>query len=495
MKLDPESCYRALTACDPRFDGVFFVGVTTTGIYCRPVCTARRPDRANCRYFATASAAEAEGFRPCLRCRPELAPGPARVDASNRIAEAAAARIAAGALNEGSVPHLASDLCVGERHLRRVIRGELGASPVQLAQTHRLLLAKRLLTDTSLPVTRVAFASGFSSVSRFNTLFRQRYRMNPMTLRRSRAAEPAGDGTLALTLAYRPPFAWDHLLAFLAARAIPGVEAIGDDRYFRTIVLREHRGSVSVSLNGGAAAAENGSARSGRANELRVSISLSLAPVLMPLLAGLKQLFDLDAAPEYIVAHLADDSRIAPLVRRLPGLRVPGAVDGFELALRAILGQQISVAAATTLAGRIAAAFGEPAETGHPELTRYPVAPERLAEARPTELMDLGVIGARAGAIVELARVFAHGDLILAPGTDVKQTLDRLRSVRGIGPWTAQYIAMRALHWPDAFPHTDLALRKALGGASAAEVRRTAERWKPWRAYAAMHLWQSGSLS
>ncbi|MBV9772913.1 MAG: helix-turn-helix domain-containing protein [Gemmatimonadetes bacterium] len=480
MSLDPDTCYRALSARDTRFDGVFFVGVTTTGVYCRPVCRARRPGADRCRYFTTPAAAEQEGFRPCLRCRPELAPGRAIVDATGRLAAAAAARIAAGALNGRGVDALAAELHVGERQLRRALAREFGVGPLELAQTHRLLLAKRLLTDSALPVTQVAFASGFRSIRRFNALFRERYRLNPTALRRTRAEAEAAEGTLALTLAYRPPLAWGALLAYLAGRATPGVEAVEGDRYLRTVALDGCRGWIAVEPARGADA-------------LRVRVSLGLAPVLMPLLARLKSLFDLDAEPEPIAAHLSADSALAPRVRREPGLRVPGCVDGFELAMRAVLGQQVSVRAATTLAGRIATAFGEPLETGHPALTRSPVSAEHMAAVEPEELAALGLTRARAATVVALARAVAEDGVRLEPGADVERTMERLRAIPGIGEWTAQYVAMRALHWPDAFPHGDLGLRKAWGGASAARLRADAERWRPWRAYAALYLWTFGA--
>lgn len=485
MTLDHDSCYRALSAHDPRFDGTFFVGVTTTRIYCRPVCRARRPRADRCRFFPSAASAEAAGFRPCLRCRPEKAPGRAIVDAPARLARSAAVHIAAGALNNASVNDLAATLHVGPRQLRRAVKREYGASPVQLAQTHRLLLAKRLLSESNLSMTDVAFASGFSSLRRFNALFHERYRMRPTEMKRVRRSTNGSsprvldEGTLALALEYRPPLDWQALLAFLEARAIPGVEAVAGGRYARTITIGEHRGWIGVTH---AAAGTN---------TLTIEAALTLAPALMPLLARLRDLFDLDAEPTTIESHLALDPGLAPHVLRRPGLRVPGAADGFELALRAILGQQVSVRAARTLAGRIADAFGEPAHVEHQSLTRFPVAAQRLAETSADRIVALGVTSARAACIVALARGVAGGTLRLEPGAPLEPTLALLQELPGVGPWTAQYIALRALHWPDAFPHQDLGLRKAFGGATAASLLRAAERWRPWRGYAAMHLWQS----
>ena len=480
MTLDPNSCYRALASHDPRFDGVFFVGVTTTRIYCRPVCRARLPRADRCRFFPSAAAAEAEGFRPCLRCRPEKAPGRSIVDATGRLARAAAARIAAGAMNgDGTLESLARSLHVSSRQLRRAVRREYGASPVELAQTHRLLLAKRLLTESELSMSEVAFASGFSSVRRFNALFQSRYRMSPTRLRRREgagAATPADSFTLALD--YRPPLDWEAMLAFLAARSIPGVEMVRDGRYYRSLAEGEHRGWVAVG-------------RSERGHALEVGMSLALLPALMPVLARLRDFFDLDAEPATIDGQLGADPVLEPLVQRHPGLRVPAAVDGFELALRGVIGQQVSVRGATTLVGRVAERFGEPADPGLPGIHRYTPAANRIADVPPERLAAVGLPRARAECIVRLARAVADGEILLEPGADVDVTVAALQELPGIGPWTAQYIAMRGLHWPDAFPGSDLGIRKALGNITPSELRRAAERWRPWRAYAAIHLWQS----
>jgi AraC family transcriptional regulator, regulatory protein of adaptative response / DNA-3-methyladenine glycosylase II len=471
MKLDAEVCYQAVLTRDARFDGAFFVGVATTGIYCRPVCPARTPRRASCTFYPSAAAAERAGYRPCLRCRPELAPGNARIDAVGRLAAAAASRIEDGTLTEGSVGDLAAELGISDRHLRRVIESEFGVSPIELAQTQRLLLAKRLLTDTSLPVTEVAFASGFSSLRRFNALFKERYRLNPTDLRKARAtALPAA--TLLCEVAYRPPLDWAALLEFLAARAVRGVEMIDGDRYLRTVAIGRQCGWIAVEP-------------SPKKHALRVELSASLVPALLPALARVKRLFDLAAEPRQIATHLG------PLAAARPGMRVPGAVDGFELAARAILGQQISVRAATTLAGRFAAAFGEPIQTPFERLTHLAPTAERVAGANGAELARLGVVMARAGSLLALAKAVAERKLLLEPGADVAETMGRLKEVPGIGEWTAQYVAMRALTWPDAFPHTDLGIARALGGRDPQRVLAIAEAWRPWRSYAAMHLWKS----
>jgi AraC family transcriptional regulator, regulatory protein of adaptative response / DNA-3-methyladenine glycosylase II len=470
MDLDANSCYQAMLARDPRFDGRFFVGVATTGIYCRTICTVRTPRRESCTFYPSPSAAERAGYRPCLRCRPELAPGSAPVDAAGRLAAAVASRIEDGALADRRVEELAAEIGVSDRHLRRVLKSQLGVTPVELAQTQRLLLAKRLLTDTGLSVTDVAFASGFSSVRRFNALFRERYRLNPTDLRKARTLAVSSE-TLVCELSYRPPLDWDALLDFVAGRASRGVEARDGSRYLRTVAFGAHRGWITVEPSPGAPA-------------LRVTLAAALLPVLMPTLARVKRLFDLAAEPQQIAAHLG------PLAAARPGLRVPGAFDGFEVAVRAVLGQQVSVAAASTLASRLTAAFGEPIETPVASLTHLPPTAAQVAGLEPTALASIGIPAARARSIVALAGAVAREEISLEPGAEIGATMARLKALPGIGEWTAQYIAMRALAWPDAFPHTDLGIQKALEETDPRRVLHIAEAWQPWRAYAAMHLWR-----
>ena len=475
MTLDPHTCYRALKARDARFDGRFFVAVSSTRIYCRPVCTVKPPKRENCRFYPSAAAAEAEGYRPCLRCRPELAPGNASVDAISRLAQAAASMMEDRVLDEAGLDAVAAQLGITDRHLRRAFGAEFGVAPVQFAQTQRLLLAKRLLTDTALPVTEVAFASGFRSVRRFNALFRQRYRLNPSQLRREAAASGAAD-VLRFELSFRPPYDWPALSAFLAARAIAGVESVEGGCYRRTARIaagaKEYRGWIEV-------------APSPKKPALRITVSASLAKALPPVLSRVKALMDLSCHPAEVAQALG------PPAQRHPGLRVPGAFDGFEVAVRAILGQQVSVSAARTVAGRFAAAFGDAIATPFDALgTVFPTA-AAVAQLPYGRIAKLGMPGARARTIVALARAVAEGELVLMPNADIEATLERLRALPGVGEWTAQYIAMRALAWPDAFPHTDLGVMKALGETDARRVLAAGEGWRPWRAYAVMHLWQS----
>jgi AraC family transcriptional regulator of adaptative response / DNA-3-methyladenine glycosylase II len=475
MLLDPDQCYRALRTHDARFDGRFFVGVGTTGIYCRPVCTAKTPLARNCTFFPSAAAAETRGFRPCLRCRPELAPGYATVDANRRLAQAAAGLIEDGRLEDASLAVLAAGLGVTDRHLRRVFQQEFGVSPVEYAQTQRLLLAKRLLTDTALPVLDVAIASGFASLRRFNDLFRSRYRMTPRELRRCAPAR-ADAGRLAFDLAYRPPYDWEAMLAFLARRAVAGVESVAGRRYRRAVRLerggKAHAGWIEV-------------APSPRRSALRVTASASLAGAVPALLARVKSFLDLGARPDEIAAALG------PLAGAHPGLRLPGAIDGFEVAVRAILGQQVTVAAAATLAGRFARAFGEPIATPHAGVEiLFPTA-ARIASADAAQVAALGIVASRAKAIVALAREVGSGALRLEPSAPVEDTLAALGRLPGVGPWTAQYVAMRALAWPDAFPHPDVAVLKAMREKDGRRALARAEAWRPWRSYAVLHLWKS----
>jgi AraC family transcriptional regulator, regulatory protein of adaptative response / DNA-3-methyladenine glycosylase II len=476
-------CQRALDARDARFDGLFYVGIVTTGIYCRPTCPSRRADPDHRRFFNSAAAAEHAGFRPCLRCRPELAPGKALIDAVSRLAYTAAHRIAAGALNGRSVADLAAELCVSERHLRRALRRELGVSPVELAQTHRLLFAKRLLAETALPVTDIAFASGFESLRRFNVAFRERYGMSPSALRRPSPAREARrapaapeNDLLRMTLAYRPPMAWDVLTAFLRREATPGVEVVEGRRYGRTVRLDGRSGVVF---------AEDSPAES----QVNVDISPSLLPVLMPLLARLRQLFDLDAQPTVVDAHL-ERGGLGALVRQRPGVRLPGALDGFEVGLRTLLGDgETSAAMTRELARRVAEALGEPLETGIPALQRLAPGAERVAAAGAPGLVEIGVPRRRADVILAFAQAIAGGALRLDPGNDVAETHRALMEIAGFDERLATTIVMRALYWPDAFPASDRALQAAAGAASPRALRARAEKWRPWRAYAALHLW------
>ena len=482
MTTDPNALYAAFAARDARFDGVFYVGVTSTGIYCRPVCTARTPRAANCRFFDSAEAAEKANFRPCLRCLPELVPGNAPVDDAHRIAALLVREINEGMLDDGAgLERVAQRFGWSSRQIRRIVHRELGVSPMELVLTRRLLLAKQLLTETPLPISEIAYASGFRSLRRFNDAFSERYGMPPTRFRSATDAHVRVDGgdTLTLQLAYRPPFDWSALLAFLRVRALAGVEVVTDDAYLRTVQLGAFYGWIRVRQR-----AER--------NTLVVELARELVPALPALLGRLRALFDLSARPDVIAARLGGDDLLADALALHPGIRVPGSFDGFELAVRAICGQQISVAAATTLAGRFARAFGEPVATPFDALTHLTPTAARVASASADEIATLGVVGARARSIVALAAEIASGRLVLEPGADPERTIAQLVALPGVGAWTAHYIAMRALRWPDAFPREDVVLRKTLGGVTGAEAERRAERWRPWRSYATMLLWQGG---
>jgi AraC family transcriptional regulator of adaptative response / DNA-3-methyladenine glycosylase II len=493
MDMDPDACYRALAARDPRFDGRFFVGVRTTGIYCRPICPARTPRRENVGFFTTAAAAQGAGFRPCLRCRPESAPDLGAWRGTSNTVARALALIEAGALDGGvleggDVEALAARLGVGERQLRRLFRRHLGASPVAVAQTRRVLLAKQLIHQTRLPMAEVALAAGFGSVRRFNETFQSLYDRPPAALRRRSAEASAAQDGVRLDLAYRAPYDWDALIGFLGPRAIAGVEAVSSGLYARAIAVGPDLGVVTV-------------APSAKAGRLTVVVRFPTLAALPAIIARIRRVFDLAADPAAIAAHLAHDPALAPRLAARPGLRVPGAWDGFELAVRAILGQQISVAAATALAARIVRQWGEPLPPpvagAVPGLTHVFPGPERLAAA---DLSTLPMPRARSAALAALARAAAADPAIFDPGADLPQAVARLKALAGVGEWTAQYIAMRQLREPDAFPTGDIGLMRAMAGAdgrrpTAAALQARARAWSPWRAYAAMHLWCGDTLA
>jgi AraC family transcriptional regulator, regulatory protein of adaptative response / DNA-3-methyladenine glycosylase II len=489
-----------LDARDARFDGIFFVGITSTRIYCRPVCPARVSCPTHRRFFHSAAAAEHAGFRPCLRCRPELAPGHSAVDAVSTLAHAAERRIASGALNGRTVADLARELGVSERHLRRALERELGVSPLDLAQTHRLLLAKRLLADTTLTVTQVAYASGFQSLRRFNTAFREAYRMPPSAVRRPAAArrvrtavasaEPTG-ALLRLTLTYRAPFHWDALLGVLARDALPGVDFVEGRRYARTVCIDGRSGYFVADDAWVESAALPRDERVSMTPHLRIGISSSLVPVLMPLLARLRRLFDLDADPTVVDSHLAAGG-LAESVSGRPGLRIPGGVDGFDVALRILLrGSAWPLERRTTASAeyRVVEAIGEPVETGLRELSRLAPSAARIADAGEDCLVGHGVPRRRAGAVVALARLVANDGLRLEPGDDPDRTRAALKDVTGAPDHLVETILIRALGWPDAFPASDRCLQRAADAGDAQELVLRAREWRPWRSYAAVHLW------
>jgi AraC family transcriptional regulator of adaptative response / DNA-3-methyladenine glycosylase II len=485
--IDPEVCYRALRTRDARFDGRLFVGVTSTGIYCRPVCPARAARFENCRFFTSAAAAQEAGFRPCLRCRPETAPELATWRGTSNTVSRGLALIADGALDgDASVEALAERLGIGARQLRRLFDQHLGVSPIAVAQTRRVLFAKQLIHDSRLPMAEIASAAGFGSVRRFNETFQQLFRRPPSALRR-RAIVALPEGSLAATgvtvrLRYRPPYDWAAMLAFLRARAIDGVEQVDGERYVRSVAHDGEVGTVEV---------EHLPAR----ESLGVTIRFPSVRALPAIIARVRRVFDLGADVASIGAHLAKDRLLAPLVARRPGLRVPGGWDGFELAVRAVLGQQVTVEAGRRLALQLVRACGAQVPASRGLVSRvFPGA----AQVAAADLSVLGMPRARREALAAVAAAALAEPRLFEPLATVEDTVARLCAIRGIGDWTAHYIALRAAREPDAFPASDIGLLRGAAGSrgvrpSPAQLAARAERWRPWRAYAAQHLWAADS--
>src|SRR5215469_13084991 len=480
LYLDFEVCDRARLARDPRFDGRFFIGVKTTGIYCRPICPAPTSKRVNVKYFPSAAAAAEAGYRPCLRCRPEAAPGTPAWLGTSATVRRALRLIHEGALDNLSVERLAERLGIGPRHLYRLFVQHLGASPLAVAQTRRLHFAKRLIDDTRLPMTDIALASGFGSLRRFNDAFHKTYGRAPRDLRRERAADTASGDALSLRLAYRPPYDWAAIRDFFAARAVPGVERVDGDVYARSVELNGVQGWIEVKPVP-------------EADALELTVHGLGAETLFVIVHRVRQMFDLAADPADVRRILRKDTRLARLLKRRPGLRVPGAWDPFELAVRAVLGQQVSVAAARSFATRLVAEHGTKLKPAAEGLTHLFPAPQILAR---TDLDGIGLTGARAKSLRMLAKAVARGELHFGDDVSAEELKAVLTKVPGIGLWTAEYIGMRALSDPDAFPAEDLVLRRMAGGKqplTAKALREQAENWRPWRAYAVIHLWRTAS--
>jgi len=499
MTIDDDAAYQVLLARDARFDGRLFVGVTSTGVYCRPICRVRTPSRRNCRFFDTPAQAEAAAFRPCLKCRPEIAPGPGLawtvMDASRTLAVQAAVALdeSAASGEPPAVAALADRLGVSDRHLRRIFFAEHGVTPLQYLQTRRLLLAKHLLTDTRMPIADIALTSGFRSLRRFNAAFAAGYRMNPTRLRRAAKTRPGQDSEadapgdaapITVTLGYRAPLDTASLLAFVSQRAIPGVEVVDALAIRRSL----RKGALAMPAAAASPAGWIEARFAPETSRLRVAFAPALGPCSASLIAAVRRWLDLDAAPETIDAVLAD-------LPGAPGLRLPGSLDGFELAVRAVLGQQVTVAGARTLARRVVERFGTFVATPWSDVGRDFPSPEALASAPIERIAELGIIRSRVGAIQALAREWPQLAPLIATGAAPERLVERLRDLPGIGAWTAHYVAMRTLGWPDAFPSGDVAALKAMqrlfATASLREAEARAEAWHPWRAYALLRLWNS----
>jgi AraC family transcriptional regulator of adaptative response / DNA-3-methyladenine glycosylase II len=486
MELNHEQCYAAIQSRDERFDGRFFTGVKTTGIYCRPVCPATTPRSENVTFYTTAAAAAAAGFRPCLRCRPESSPGTPEWQGGSAVVSRALRLISDGVMDEGGVDTLAQRLHLGSRQLRRLFNQHLGVSPVTVGQTRRLHFAKKLIDETDLPMTEIAFTAGYSSIRRYNDAIQEVYGRTPTELRKNVEESPIPKkAPITLKLAYRPPFNWPAMLNFLAVRATPGVEWIEQDSYYRTITFGQESGIISVKPVP-------------NRNYLLLSVPLNLSRFLFPTAERIRRLFDLQADPVQICNHLCGDPLLAAAEKT--EFRLPGTWDGFEIALRAILGQQVTVRAATTLMGRLVERGGTPlpeSELPHlpTQLTHLFPTPEQVAAA---DLTGLGTTRQRIAAVQTLANAVLEGALSFTTPTTLEEAIETLTALPGIGRWTAHYIAMRGLSEPDAFPAGDLILRRAAAPSpgkplTEKQLLKTAEAWRPWRAYAAILLWQKAA--
>ncbi|MGV8083223.1 MAG: DNA-3-methyladenine glycosylase 2 family protein [Coriobacteriia bacterium] len=481
-------CYKAIESRDPRFDGLFFIAVRTTGIYCRAVCTCGPAKRENIRFYATAAAAEADGFRPCLRCRPELAPGvPASIDSKN-IALRAAELIRDGAVTGGGIARLASKLAVSERQLRRLFEAEYGVSPAEYRNSCRLLLAKSLLTDTDLPITRVAFASGFSSLRRMNDAFLRHYSMSPRAFRKTAGADTSrSDRPIAVRLGYRPPYRFDLLLHFFALHAVPGVELVEGDSYYRTV-------SVPVENKAGETTRVHGWIRVQnlpQKNSLALTLSSSLLDVLPVVLGRIRRVFDVDCIPSSVEEGLKDFHSLVSESCDISGIRLAVAFDGFQTAVQTVLLEKHSPQETAVLMQTIAETLGSSIETPVRGLeTVFPAAEQFCSEGIGKILENLGVDDDSAATILALAKGVVEKAIVLEPGADVEEMRSRLSEIQGLSPDSIQYLLLRAYAYPDAFPAGDKTIREAFADNTKHQLAELSEAWRPWRSYGVMSLWQ-----
>lgn len=474
--MEVQDYYQALLSHDARFDGRFFVGVTSTGIYCRPICRVKAPSLKNCQFYSSAALAEAQGFRPCLRCRPEQAPGLSQMDASHTLAYQAAQLIKQAQVQD--TVHLAQHLGVSGRHLRRLFQQAFGVSPSHYLRTQRLLMAKTLLTDTSLPVNKIAIYAGFGSTTQFYQHFKTYYQLTPSDWRRKASIQT---GAMVFKLAYRPPLDWVHLLNYFKTRCIQGVEVVHEQTYSRTVALIDAQGKLHtgwISLN-----------PDPKQHALQLTISESLAAVIPQVIARARSLCDLDCEPDLIHKALGE------LANPATGLRVPGAWDGFEIAVRAVMGQVVTVKAALTLVGRMAELTACKVETPYPELyQRFPLAQDFLNISDET-LSAYKIQPRKVEILRHIATLIVQGELVLDSCADYQTTYQQLLNLKGISPWTASYIAMRSLRWPDAFLADDYWIKKLLKVSTAKQAETLAQAWKPWRSYAVIYIWRNGTCT
>jgi AraC family transcriptional regulator, regulatory protein of adaptative response / DNA-3-methyladenine glycosylase II len=479
--LDDEQCYRAAQSRDSRFDGCFITAVKTTGIYCRPSCPAMTPKRHNVEFFVTAAAAQQHGYRACKRCRPDASPGSPEWNVRADVVGRAMRLIADGLVDREGVGGLAMRLNYSERQINRLLTTELGAGPLALARAQRAQTARTLIETTSMPITQIAFAAGFASVRQFNDTIREVFASSPTDLRGSRKPIMAG-GTLSLRLPYRAPFHTESIFGFLGARAVPGIESWDGATYRRSLRLSHGNAVIAVSPGPNAPGP----------NAVMCTLYLDNVADAQAAVQRCRRMLDLDADPDTVETQFADDPILAPLVRKRPGLRSPGHPDGVELLTRAVLGQQVSVKGARTLASRLVAAIGEPLAVPVEDVTRTFPSAEAIASCATG---DFAMPASRARALINACRQLAEGNIVIDAGSDRDEISRQLESLPGIGPWTASYVALRALGDPDVFLPTDIGVRNALRvlgvDSTPKAAARLAESWRPWRSYALHHLWAS----
>ncbi|TNE35911.1 MAG: DNA-3-methyladenine glycosylase 2 family protein [Alphaproteobacteria bacterium] len=477
MELSRDDCYKALKARDPRFDGTFFTCVSSTGIYCRPICPATTPKLANCEFVSSAAAAEDAGFRPCLRCRPETAPGSPAWHGTGSTVARAIRLLNEHDANGGNLEELSDRLGIGTRHLRRLFHEQLGASPKMLIQTQRLHVALHLLKETETNISDIAHASGFRSIRRFNDAMRKTVGMSPSEFRARHqlSARVKSDAPLTLRLGYRPPYDWTGLMSYLRMRAVAGMEVVSPTSYTRSIRIENTCGILHLEHDP-------------RGHAILARFDLSKPTGLGAAARRVRDMMDTDCRPDALYNSFQADRLLRPLIKKSPGVRVPGTWDIFELIVRAVIGQQISVKGATTLLGRLVTLYGAELEAHETSITHAFPTPQALADA---DLTGIGLTTSRASTLRDLAKAFCENPGFVHPAQEVSQARERLTSIKGIGTWTADYVALRGLKYPDAFPAADLGLLRAAGADTAKDLAALSQGWRPWRGYAALLLWHS----